>query len=136
MDLQQPPAGPDPIDVEVGLRLRIIRKSRGMSQDALGKAIGLTFQQIQKYERGANRISASMLIKAARALEVSPGTILCPDEIGAAQPINVLALLAGQPDIEELVATYSRISSGRVRSSVLALARALAASEAVEETAA
>ncbi|MHB8285507.1 MAG: helix-turn-helix domain-containing protein, partial [Caulobacteraceae bacterium] len=47
--------GPDPIDIAVGLRLRTLRKSKGMSQEQLGKALGITFQQIQKYERGTNR---------------------------------------------------------------------------------
>ncbi len=53
--------GPDPVDVHVGLRLSSIRIVRGMSQEALGNIVGLTFQQIQKYERGANRVSASKL---------------------------------------------------------------------------
>jgi transcriptional regulator with XRE-family HTH domain len=136
METEQQASGPDPIDVEVGLRLRVIRKSRGMSQDTLGKALGLTFQQVQKYERGTNRISASMLVRAARALEVDPGAILCPEESGEARTPCVLALLADRPDIEELVTHYNRIPSGRVRSSVLALARALAASESVEDAAA
>jgi transcriptional regulator with XRE-family HTH domain len=136
MSAEPQATGPDPIDVEVGTRVRVIRKSRGMSQDTLGKALGLTFQQIQKYERGTNRISASMLIKAARALEVHPGALICPDEIGAAEPLTVLALLADQPDIEELVASYGRIASGRVRQSILVLARALASTDAVDDSAA
>ena len=69
--------GPDPIDVAVGLRLRTLRKSRGMSQEQLGRALGITFQQIQKYERGTNRISASMLVKSARALSVAPQHPCC-----------------------------------------------------------
>ena len=62
--------GPDPIDLHVGRRLRLRRTLQGMSQEALGDAIGLTFQQVQKYERGANRISASVLYRSAQALDV------------------------------------------------------------------
>ena len=53
--------GPDPVDIHVGARVRERRRSLDMSQTALGECLGLTFQQIQKYERGANRISASKL---------------------------------------------------------------------------
>ena len=53
--------GPDPVDIHVGARVRERRLSLGMSQDKLGKNLGLTFQQIQKYEKGTNRISASRL---------------------------------------------------------------------------
>ena len=53
--------GPDPIDVAVGARVRIRRRWLGFSQTQLATALGITFQQVQKYERGANRVSASML---------------------------------------------------------------------------
>ena len=65
--------GSDPIDVHVGARLRERRVHRDMSQTALGERLGLTFQQVQKYERGANRLSASKLWRAAEALEVPVG---------------------------------------------------------------
>ncbi len=127
--------GPDPIDVAVGLRLRTLRKSRSMSQEQLGRSLGITFQQIQKYERGTNRISASMLVKAARALSVAP-TQLLPDE-GDPTPRSpaILTLLAQMRGVEELVETYARIKSPRLRRAVLQLSRSLAAnaeSEAVE----
>ena len=124
--------GPDPIDVAVGLRLRTLRKSRSMSQEQLGRALGITFQQIQKYERGTNRISASMLVKSARALEVSPNTLL-PDE-GDPTPRSpaILTLLAQMRGVEELVETYARIKSPRLRRAVLQLARSLAANSEAE----
>ena len=127
--------GPDPIDVAVGLRLRTLRKSRGMSQEQLGRALGITFQQIQKYERGTNRISASMLVKSARALGVAPTTLL-PDE-GDPTPRSpaVLTLLAQTRGVEELVETYARIKSPRLRRAVLQLSRSLAAnSDTVDRT--
>src|SRR5205809_7339702 len=57
---------PNPIDVHVGSRVRLRRTLLGMSQEKLGEAIGLTFQQVQKYERGANRIGSSRLFGLAR----------------------------------------------------------------------
>ena len=61
----------NPIDVHVGKRLRFARTMHGMSQEAIGEAIGVTFQQIQKYERGVNCIRASRLYNLAKALKVS-----------------------------------------------------------------
>ena len=61
---------PDPIDKWVGDRVRTARVLRGMSQDQLGQAVGLTFQQIQKYEKGVNRIGASRLYRLSQALDV------------------------------------------------------------------
>ena len=123
----EPDRQPDPIDVAVGLRLRTLRKSKGMSQEQLGRSLGITFQQIQKYERGTNRISASMLVRSARALYVAPGVLL-PEE-GEATPRSpaVLTLLGQMRGVEDLVEAYSRIRSPRLRRSVLILARALAA---------
>ena len=61
---------PSPIDAHVGARIRLRRTLMGMSQERLGEALGLTFQQIQKYERGANRVGASRLYDLARVLDV------------------------------------------------------------------
>jgi transcriptional regulator with XRE-family HTH domain len=63
--------GPNPIDRHVGLRIRMRRKELGISQEKLAESIGLTFQQVQKYERAANRVSASKLWEMARALNTS-----------------------------------------------------------------
>jgi transcriptional regulator with XRE-family HTH domain len=118
---------PDPIDVEVGLRLRTLRKDRGLSQTELGEALTVTFQQVQKYERGTNRVSASMLVRAARTLNV-PFSALLPDEGGAviAAP-NIAGVIANTRGAEELIVAYADISSPRLRRSVLQLARSLAA---------
>src|SRR5579859_2754800 len=67
----EPETGPNPIDRHVGLRIRMRRKELGISQERLAEAIGLTFQQVQKYERAANRVSASKLWEVARALQTS-----------------------------------------------------------------
>src|SRR3546814_6558167 len=63
-------AAPDPIDVAIGSRLRLRRLAMGFSQETLARALGITFQQIQKYERGTNRIFASRLFHLARVLRV------------------------------------------------------------------
>lgn len=63
---------PNPVDLHVGARVRMRRKLLGVSQEKLADALGLTFQQVQKYERGANRISASKLFEIARFLGVPP----------------------------------------------------------------
>lgn len=62
--------GPDPVDVHVGAKVRERRVMLGMSQTSLATKIGLTFQQVQKYERGANRVSASMMWRMAEVLDV------------------------------------------------------------------
>ena len=64
---------PNPIDIHVGLQVRLRRKELKISQEKLAEALGLTFQQVQKYERGSNRISASKLFEIARALQVPIG---------------------------------------------------------------
>ena len=61
---------PNPVDIHVGSRVRMRRKFQGLSQTDLAEALGLTFQQVQKYERGANRISASKLYETAKFLKV------------------------------------------------------------------
>ncbi len=61
---------PDPVDIHVGQRLKVRRSLLGLSQDKLAKAIGLTFQQIQKYEQGSNRISAGRLYQFSKILKV------------------------------------------------------------------
>lgn len=78
------------VDLHVGARLRLRRKSLGMSQTTLADAVGLTFQQLQKYERGANRISASKLHGMAAVLNTSVGWFFegLPDPV---EPENALA---------------------------------------------
>lgn len=68
-----PEAGPDEVDLHVGRMIRLARKEAQLSQEELAGACGITFQQIQKYERGANRVSASMLLRIATKLGRMPG---------------------------------------------------------------
>ncbi len=67
---KKPGNTPHPVDIHVGARIRLRRTLLGMSQEKLGDAVSLTFQQIQKYERGANRVSASRLYQFAQVLSV------------------------------------------------------------------
>src|ERR1700757_1819621 len=69
--LEEAALAPNPIDRHVGLRIRLRRKELGVSQEKLAESIGLTFQQVQKYERAANRVSASKLWEMARALDTT-----------------------------------------------------------------
>ncbi len=132
--------GPDPIDIEVGLRLRTLRKAHGMSQDQLGQALGITFQQIQKYERGSNRISASMMVKAARALGVQADALLPADMAVGPPPLDtdrvstLMTIVARVRGAEELLESYLRITSPRLRRAVLRLSRDLAAEHTTADT--
>jgi transcriptional regulator with XRE-family HTH domain len=123
---------PNPIDVAVGARLRIRRQQQGMSQSTLGEYLGITFQQVQKYERGANRISASMLVKAARALDCPGGALLGDsgpeDSVSSRQDdamqAELNALLA-VPGAVDLLRGFSRIPPGEARAGLLAIVRGL-----------
>ncbi len=70
------PKAPHPVDRSVGMTIRRLRRERRLSQEALAAAVGITFQQLQKYEHAANRVSCSRLVEIARALNVSPGVLL------------------------------------------------------------
>jgi transcriptional regulator with XRE-family HTH domain len=116
--------GPDQIDVEVGLNLRRMRLARGFSQTELGNALGVSFQQIQKYERGANRLSASMLVKAARFLAIPSADLLPPDDDVRPMPdfVNRFSEVRGVP---ELVDSYCTLRNPALRNVLLQLLRAM-----------
>ena len=78
---------PDPVDVEVGRRIRVQRMARGMSQTELGKRIGVTFQQVQKYEKGANRVGAGRLTRIATLTGRDPRQVIDLFELCAAARI-------------------------------------------------
>ena len=79
-----PESRPSPVDVHVGARIRLRRTLMGMSQERLGDALGLTFQQVQKYERGVNRVGASRLFDLSRILDVPISFFY--DNMAGAQP--------------------------------------------------
>ena len=84
-DQAQAPDTADPVDVHVGWRIRARRAEIDQSQETLAKAIGLTFQQVQKYERGVNRVSASKLYAIAQAQGLAPGWYFDGLEINRAE---------------------------------------------------
>jgi transcriptional regulator with XRE-family HTH domain len=121
---------PDPIDIAVGLRIRTLRKQRKLSQEQLARSMNITFQQVQKYERGTNRISASMMVRAARALCVKVAEFL-PDEGDASEAAAHLGqLMTSLRGAEDLLQAYAAIRSARTRRAILVLARAMAETEA------
>jgi transcriptional regulator with XRE-family HTH domain len=120
--------GPNPIDVHVGARLRLRRTLLGLSQEKLGEAVGITFQQLQKYERGSNRISASRLFNLSQVLEVPvsfffddmPDTVPgAPESFDPETPMPPL----GRRETLELVKCYYRIKDPRVRRKVFDLVK-------------
>jgi len=130
----------NPIDVHVGGRVRLRRMLLGMSQEKLGEHLGLTFQQIQKYEKGINRIGASRLFDLSQVLGVpvqffyeelaygeagSPGFAERPAESYAAE-------FLGSREGLELNKAFARISDPRVRRSIVDLVRAFAGEATAE----
>lgn len=95
--------GVEPVDAYVGQQIRVRRKSLGMSQKDLADAVGLSFQQVQKYEAGVNRLAASTLARCARALSCSPGDFFPADlEIHPSTPLFPLIALPGGAELEVL----------------------------------
>ncbi len=133
---------PRPVDVHVGGRVRLRRTLLGMSQEKLGDAVGLTFQQIQKYERGANRVGASRLYQLSRVLDVPISFFFddMPDEIRTVdgRPPRGLSDQTQQALMQdplarretlELVRAYYRIDDPRVRKRLFELTKSLAAED-------
>ena len=129
---------PSPIDVHVGSRVRLRRTLLGMSQEKLGEALGLTFQQVQKYERGVNRIGASRLFDLSRVLDVPIGFFFddMPVEMGGEKTRRYGGFQETQDGFEddtlhrretlELVRAYYRITDPSVRKRVFELIKSLA----------
>jgi transcriptional regulator with XRE-family HTH domain len=130
---------PDPVDVHVGSRVRLRRTLLGMSQGKLGDAIGLTFQQVQKYERGANRVSSSRLYDLANVLDVPVSYFF--DEMPAAtngrssrRPRGMAEEKSPPLDLDpmarhetlKLMRAYYGITDAHVRKRVFELAKSLA----------
>ena len=130
--------GPNPIDVHVGGRVRLRRTLLGMSQEKLAKAVNLTFQQIQKYERGSNRIGASRLFQFAHVLDV-PVSFFYDDMPDGSEKAKLLAADGNAEPFEqdqlarretlELVRAYYRINDSTVRRRIFELTKTLSRSE-------
>lgn len=133
---------PNPIDVHVGTRVRFRRMLLGMSQEKLGEMLGLTFQQVQKYEKGINRIGASRLFELANVLGVNVQFFYdeAPELIGqtAVQGFSeegatdyVGGFLKSREGIE-LNRAFARIADPKVRRSIVDLVRSIADDDEIE----
>ena len=122
---------PDPVDVEVGHRIRIERLARGLSQTALANRIGVTFQQVQKYEKGVNRVGAGRLTKIAEVLGVSVGTFFSGKELSEVEdakdsegsPLRLLTVTGAF----RLLRAYSGIEDSGLRRSIVDLVEQISA---------
>lgn len=124
---------PNPVDLHVGARVRMRRKFLGMSQEGLAETIDLTFQQVQKYERGSNRISASKLYEIGRALKAPVAYFF--EGYGQTEAVEGFSESESEQFVHgflmttegiELAEAFPRIKSGKLRRRVLELVRALA----------
>lgn len=136
---------PSPIDVHVGSRIRLRRTLLGMSQERLGEALGLTFQQVQKYERGVNRVGASRLFDLSRVLDVPISFFFddMPDSLANAYGGQTSRRPSGFADMQdgfgddtlnrretlELVRAYYRITDPAVRKRVFELIKSMGPSD-------
>jgi transcriptional regulator with XRE-family HTH domain len=137
---------PSPIDVHVGSRIRLRRTLMGMSQERLGEALGLTFQQVQKYERGVNRVGASRLYDLSRVLDVPISFFFddMPDTLAGVTGGNGISGFAdrgegfggtgedplAKRETLELVRAYYRITEPSVRKRVFELIKSMGPGDA------
>ena len=136
MDKTDADRSPNPVDLHVGARVRMRRKLLGVSQEKLADALGLTFQQVQKYERGANRISASKLFEIGRFLQAPPSYFF--DGLGEGQAVgDAFEETAQEQSMHEFLMTSEGVElasllpklPSKYRRRVLELVRTLAEDE-------
>jgi transcriptional regulator with XRE-family HTH domain len=126
---------PDPIDLHVGSRVKLRRVLVGLSQEKLGDALGITFQQIQKYEKGTNRIGASRLQQASKVLGVPVNFFFegGPSQMGMtggfAEPPegSYVADFANSSEGSQLISAFLKIKEPKLRKKILDLVMAMAA---------
>jgi transcriptional regulator with XRE-family HTH domain len=118
-------------DRKLGERVRTRRIEIGMSQEKLAELVGLTFQQVQKYERGDNRIAVGRLLDIAEALDVPPGQLL--EGLRSSRPKGKRAKAradeALKPGVAELVRLFGSIKNDKMRRRVLDLVRMMSAGD-------
>ncbi len=113
---------PNEVDLTVGRNVRRIRNMLGMSQEGLGAKLGLTFQQVQKYEKGTNRISASKLVAISHALDCSIGQLFADVDAST----NTVSLPHVSVAALKLASEFDKIASDTQRSAVVKLVESLA----------
>lgn len=114
-----------PLDAMVGARISVLRVNRGMSQATLAERIGVTFQQMQKYERGANRLGARRLLQVASVLGISVGELF--ESSQAESPgLNSSVRLLAEPGASRVLKAYAQTTSPRVRLCIAKLVESVA----------
>lgn len=117
---------PQPLDIEVGRLIRLRRFSLKLSQTDLADRIGVTFQQVQKYEKGVNRIGASRLQQIATALEVPVSYFFGDASRRSGKPASEILELVQNPHSLRLLKAFTKIKSPSTQHSLLALAETIA----------
>ena len=107
-----------PLELAIGARLRTRRRQLGLSQSELAETLGVSFQQVQKYERGANRIAASTLLAAARALKTTVAWLVGEEVSGRDDDEDVFRALA-RPGALEILQAFNAIPEPRARAALL-----------------
>ena len=115
----------EPVDALVGRRVRAYRLSLGMSQTTLGEKVGVTFQQIQKYERGTNRIGSSRLKKVATVLGVGVGALFAERTATIKRAHDPLTEITSQPHAARLLKAFAGITDEKLRLALVKLAEGL-----------
>lgn len=119
------------LELAIGARMRTRRRQLGLSQSDLADKLGVSFQQVQKYERGANRVAASTLVAAAVALGTTVAWLVGEESSGRDDDEDVFRALA-RPGALEILQAFNAISDQPARMALLALVREMAASHAAE----
>jgi transcriptional regulator with XRE-family HTH domain len=113
------------LDAMVGAKIRMLRVDRGISETALAARIGVSFQQVQKYEQGAGRIGASGLARIAAVLDVSVGEFF--ESSGAGLPVSKSPVpLLAEPEARRGLEAYARMPGPRLRASIAKLVKLVA----------
>ncbi len=127
---------PNPVDIHVGKKIRQLRTLKGFTQEKLGQAVGITFQQVQKYERGTNRVGASRLYDLSKVLEVPVSVFF--EGLGQASSYDTSGSFVAEADTGftedpfkkretlELIRAYYKIPDPGLRKTVFDLAKSLA----------
>lgn len=120
----------EPVDKLVGQNIRIFRMAKGISQTELGNSVGVTFQQIQKYEKGANRVGSSRLAKIAVILKVPISNFFDNSASGSDGPVAgpVVTDLLISPYAVQMLKAFAKLPSDKLRRSLVVLAESIAKS--------
>jgi transcriptional regulator with XRE-family HTH domain len=132
---------PNAIDVEVGARIKLTRKLQGMSQQILAEALGITFQQVQKYEKGVNRVGASRLSQIATALDVPVSYFFEGNHsaqggdgnLDVRRETDQVAMFLSTTEGLNLNRAFVKIPSASVRQKVVSLVKSLAMAAGEEQ---